>query len=164
GVHQRMQLRGALPWDHIDSRVTKKFLIQDLHRGMKNKFSPACEKPFIPRDPSKPVKPLEHAVLVCYDCGLDCDLEAIKQERIATRDSLRDGGVEIPAAFRGEQSESTSAASGAAAPARADVRFVAAPARGDGLATNAYEAASGTRHGETSAGARRDLAPEVHIA
>ena len=74
---------------HIDSRVTKQFLIEDLHRGMKAKFSPACEKPFIPRDPNKPVKPIEHAKLVCYDCGLDCDLEAIKQERIAQRDSLR---------------------------------------------------------------------------
>src|SRR5262249_59984150 len=136
GVHQRMQLRGALPWDHIDSRVTKKFLIQDLHRGMKNKFSPACEKPFIPRDPSKPVKPLEHAVLVCYDCGLDCDLEAIKQERIATRDSLRAGAAAIAAAFRGEsiagkgeggaaiQSEPAGAPRATeSAPARADIRF-----------------------------------------
>jgi radical SAM family uncharacterized protein/radical SAM-linked protein len=128
---RRIPLHAALPWDHIDSRVSKKFLVQDLHRSMKGKFSPACEKPFIPRDAAKPVKPLESAVLVCYDCGLECDLDAIKRERIAQRDSLQS----------------------------APVRFVATPA--DGRATNAFEAASGTRHGEV---AGRPLGPEVHTA
>ncbi len=119
---RRIPLHAPLPWDHIDSRVTKQFIIEDLHRGMKGKFSPACEKPFIPRDPSKPVKPLESANLVCYACGLECDLEAIKQERIAQRDSLAGPGPEIAAAFRGE----TLAPKTTSAP----IRFAAAPTSG----------------------------------
>jgi radical SAM family uncharacterized protein/radical SAM-linked protein len=134
---RRIPLHAKLPWDHVDSRVTKQFLIEDLHRGMKGKFSPACEKPFIPRDPSKPVKPLESANLVCYDCGLACDLDAIKRERLAQRDSLAGPGPEIAAAFRGER----------AATAPAPVKFVSAPVASDGLATNAFEAASGILHG-----------------
>jgi len=162
---RRIPLHAPLPWDHIDSRVTKQFIIEDLHRGMKGKFSPACEKPFIPRDPSKPVKPLESAKLVCYDCGLECDLEAIKQERIAQRDSLAGPGPEIDAAFRGER---------VVPPVNsAPIRFAAASS--DGRATNAFEAASGILHGGAGVDADstgtaptsnegRVLAPEVHVA
>jgi radical SAM-linked protein len=153
---RRIPIHAPLPWDHIDSRVTKKFLIEDLHRGMKGRFSPACEKPFIPRDPSKPVKPLEHAVLVCYDCGLECDLEAIKHERIAQRDSLQADGAALAAAAR----DTT-----APAPRRPPVRLEVRPATpGNGPGTNAFEAASGRRHGElpAAAPAGRDLAPEVY--
>ncbi len=178
---RRIPLHAKLPWDHIDSRVTKQFLVQDLHRSQKDKFSPACEKPFIPRDPSKAVKPLEQAVLVCYSCGLECDLDAIKRERIASRDSLQGDDPAIAAAFRGER------APAGPRPEPAPVRFVTTPNRGDGRATNAFEAASGTRHGSPMPAAEngataapvtgaapvengaaapggRDLGPEVHVA
>jgi radical SAM family uncharacterized protein/radical SAM-linked protein len=112
-------IHAALPWDHIDTLVSKEYLIQDLHKSQKGRFMPACEKPFIPRDPNKKMKPLEQANLVCYHCGLECDLDAIKRERIAARDSLRPDG---------------------ASPVT--------PARSDGRASNAFEAASGTLHGQ----------------
>ncbi|UCE01420.1 MAG: TIGR03960 family B12-binding radical SAM protein [Candidatus Latescibacterota bacterium] len=139
---RRIPLHAKLPWDHIDSRVQKEFLIRDLHAGMQGRFLPACEKPFIPRDPNKAVKPLEHANLVCYDCGLDCDLEAIKQERIEERDSLTHAGEAIEAAFRGERAGSSGDGASAPVPRRQ------AAARSDGLASNAFEAASGSLHGE----------------
>ncbi|MCA9521446.1 MAG: TIGR03960 family B12-binding radical SAM protein, partial [Myxococcales bacterium] len=78
-------LIAPLPWDHIDSLVEKRFLIRELKRALANKFSPACEKPFKKynsdrvdlADPEKDTgKPY-----VCYDCGLACDLDAIKAER-----------------------------------------------------------------------------------
>lgn len=148
---RRIPLHAALPWDHIDSLVAKEFIVRDLHAGMKEKFLPACEKPFIPRDPNKTVKPLEHANLVCYDCGLDCDLEAIKRERIEERDSLAPGSGAIEAAFRGH------AASPDADRSRSGPVKVALGARatGDGLASNAFEAASGVAHGE----ARKESLP-----
>jgi radical SAM family uncharacterized protein/radical SAM-linked protein len=152
---RRIPLHAALPWDHIDSRVQKEFLIRDLHAGMKGRFLPACEKPFIPRDPNKPVKPLEHANLVCYDCGLDCDLEAIKQERIEDRDSLAHPGEAIEAAFRGERT----GRNGKRATAPDPVRQPAA--RSDGLASNAFEAASGSLHGEADG---HDLSPAQETA
>jgi radical SAM family uncharacterized protein/radical SAM-linked protein len=147
---RRIPIHAALPWDHIDSRVTKPFLVEDLHRGLRGKFSPACEKPFIPRDPARPAKPLESAILVCYDCGLDCDLEAIKRERIAQRDSMAPGSTALAAAFRGERPPE-------AAPPPA-IRLELRAANGDGLGTNAFEAASGIRHGE-AANPGRDSAP-----
>lgn len=78
-------LVAPLPWDHIDSLVEKRFLIRELKRALASKFSPACEKPFKKynsdrvdlADPTKDTgKPY-----VCYDCGLACDLDAIKAER-----------------------------------------------------------------------------------
>ncbi len=154
---RRIPLHAALPWDHIDSLVAKEFIIRDLHAGMKEKFLPACEKPFIPRDPNKKVKPLEHANLVCYDCGLECDLEAIKHERIEQRDSFEHTS-EIEAAFRGEAaSPPEGQRSGTVAlqlPGAGDT------ARSDGLATNAFEAASGTLHGDRGHEAGVVPAPE----
>jgi radical SAM-linked protein len=165
---RRIPLHAPLPWDHVDSLVKKEFIIRDLHAGMKGRFLPACEKPFIPRDPQKTVKPLEHANLVCYHCGLDCDLEAIKRERIAQRDSLAPPAAAIAAAFRGEK-----------APAAGNVQLqlpksndVARPdgpeARQDGLATNAFEAAQGIFHGEsaipTAAAAGASVAEELPSA
>jgi radical SAM-linked protein len=161
---RRIPLHARLPWDHIDSLVTKEYLIGDLHKSQKDRFMPACEKPFIPRDPNKTVKPLEHANLVCYDCGLECDLDAIKRERIEQRDSLVHAGEAIEAAFRGELSAPLSA------PASAPVRLPVLDAtpkngipKGDDRATNAFEAASGTMHGE-SVGSGRDLSPTLHVA
>lgn len=96
---RRIPVHAALPWDHIDTRVTKAHLLQDLHRGMKAKFAPACEKPFIPRLPGQAPKPLESANLVCYQCGLECDLEAIRAERLAARNSLAGSKPEVEAAW-----------------------------------------------------------------
>jgi radical SAM-linked protein len=147
---RRIPLHAKLPWDHIDTRVAKEFIIRDLHAGMKERFLPACEKPFIPRDPNKPVKPLENAHLVCYDCGLDCDLEAIKRERIANRDSLSRSRPEIAAAFRGERQQANGDGTGG----RVHVKLPAP--RSDGLAHNAFETSSGIVHGDAGG---RDLSP-----
>jgi radical SAM family uncharacterized protein/radical SAM-linked protein len=170
---RRIPLHAPLPWDHVDSLVTKEFIIRDLHAGMKGKFLPACEKPFIPRDPGKTVKPLEHANLVCYDCGLECDLDAIKRERIAQRDSLAQPGAAIEAAFRGEFVASTTAPAAAASPGEVvpisstpvTLRTSAA-VQSDGLASNAFEAAQGNLHGEMPDEGRapRDLAPLIEVA
>ena len=127
---RRIPIHAPLPWDHIDTRVTKKYLVEDMHRAMRGKFSPACEKPFIPRDPSKPPKPLESAKLVCYDCGLDCDLEAIKTERIAARDSLQSGSAGIAAAFGAREKTAGTVAARPAAPALAPPAGTGAPEAG----------------------------------
>jgi len=81
---------GALPteaelvWDHIDSRVEKKFLLQDLKWGLKSRFMHACEKPYLPRIKNPPRTKEGITKLVCYDCGVDCDLKAIALEREET--------------------------------------------------------------------------------
>jgi radical SAM family uncharacterized protein/radical SAM-linked protein len=74
-----------LPWDHIDIGLEADFLAKEYRKALKDRLSPPCGKPF---------KKLLHATnvaeaeagaakkLVCYDCGIACDLEAMKGERL----------------------------------------------------------------------------------
>jgi radical SAM-linked protein len=70
-----------LVWDHIDSRVSKDFLLKDLKWGLKARFTHPCEKPYIPKRHDPPKTRDGVTKLVCYDCGVDCDLKAIAIER-----------------------------------------------------------------------------------
>ncbi len=87
-------LYSPLPWDHIDSLVKKDFLVRELQRALKGRFSPACEKPYKKKSESNRTdlgRPEEDDKLVCYHCGLECDLDAIRAERIASWRSLERG-------------------------------------------------------------------------
>jgi len=87
-------LYATLPWDHIDSLVKKDWLIKEYKRAMQGKFSPACEKPYKKKTDTNRTdlgKPSESDKLVCYACGLECDLDAIRAERIASWNSLEEG-------------------------------------------------------------------------
>lgn len=81
------QFMPALPteadliWDHIDSRVAKDFLLMDLKWGLKARFAHPCEKPYLPKRHNPPRTRDGITKLVCYDCGVDCDLKAIAIER-----------------------------------------------------------------------------------
>jgi radical SAM family uncharacterized protein/radical SAM-linked protein len=92
-------LYASLPWDHLDSRVKKEFLVRELKRALKGRFSPACEKPYKKKSESNRTdlgKPEEDDKLVCYHCGLECDLDAIRRERIESWRSLERGiSVEV---------------------------------------------------------------------
>lgn len=46
-----------LPWDHLDNRVDKKFLVWDLKRSLQARVSPTCGPD------------------LCYNCGLECEFE-----------------------------------------------------------------------------------------
>jgi radical SAM-linked protein len=46
-----------LPWDHIDNRVDKKFIVWDLKRSLQARISPTCGPD------------------LCYNCGLECEFE-----------------------------------------------------------------------------------------
>jgi len=84
------RFHGALPtdaeliWDHVDSRVTKAWLLEDLRRGLASRFTHPCEKPYLPKIHNPPRTKEGIVKLVCYDCGLDCDLKAIALERERT--------------------------------------------------------------------------------
>ncbi|RMD92236.1 MAG: DUF2344 domain-containing protein, partial [Calditrichaeota bacterium] len=87
-------LYAPLPWDHLDTRVKKEFLIRELKRALRGKFTPACEKPYKKKEEIHRTdlgRPDEKAPMVCYHCGLECDLEAIRQERIESWRSLERG-------------------------------------------------------------------------
>ncbi|MBM4116716.1 TIGR03960 family B12-binding radical SAM protein [bacterium] len=74
----------ALPWDHVDPGVTKDFLALEYRRSLKDRLSPPCGKPkgAIVHPESLAAAQAQAKPLVCYHCGVACDLSAMKAERI----------------------------------------------------------------------------------
>jgi radical SAM family uncharacterized protein/radical SAM-linked protein len=70
-----------LPWEVIDTRVEKRFLLREFHRAMTEKTSVPCEQPVIAGIGEKTVNILNNQKYVCYSCGLECDLKAIQKEQ-----------------------------------------------------------------------------------
>lgn len=83
-----------LPWDHIDSLVEKKFLAIEYEKGIKAKIAPPCGFPIriiegrptaIP--PSfEEFEQLERKPLLCFNCGVACDLSAMRQDLIKAKE------------------------------------------------------------------------------
>jgi radical SAM family uncharacterized protein/radical SAM-linked protein len=73
-----------LPWDHLDIGLADGFLAWEYRRALKDRVSPPCGKP------NKTL--LHHAniedaeadkrKLVCFDCGIACDMTQMREERI----------------------------------------------------------------------------------
>src|SRR3990172_5297514 len=90
-----LPLDGKLPWDHIDVGLEPDFLAKEYRRALQGRFSPPCGKPV----PAKVHHTnLEDAradarKLVCYHCGVACDLSAMREERVV---SLEKRGAEAP--------------------------------------------------------------------
>jgi len=74
-----------LPWDHIDIDLEPDFLLKEYRKALKDRLSPPCGKPY-----KKLLHPSSVAAaeaghkdkLICYDCGVACDMDAMKQERL----------------------------------------------------------------------------------
>ncbi len=79
-----------LPWDHLDLGLEDGFLLREYRKAMQNRLSPPCGKvagQFIHHTN------LEDALadtrkLVCYDCGVACDLTTMREERMVYLTSL----------------------------------------------------------------------------
>jgi radical SAM family uncharacterized protein/radical SAM-linked protein len=74
-----------LPWDHIDVGLAPGFLEGEYRRALAGRPSPPCSKP-VASVPS-PAEAKE-GKLVCYKCGVACDLDAMQEARRARLSSL----------------------------------------------------------------------------
>ena len=94
-------LDARLPWDHIDVGVTADFLKKEYRKALLHRTSPPCGKPF--RTKVRHTNLAEAAAdkrrLVCYDCGIACDLSKMREERM---DFLTRLGAVTPAEAAGE--------------------------------------------------------------
>jgi len=74
-----------LPWDHIDTGVDVDFLRAEYHKALAHRLSPPCGKA-VQRllHPATVAEAVEAAAekLVCYDCGVACDLDEMKRQRL----------------------------------------------------------------------------------
>jgi len=74
-----------LPWAHIDVGVDQEFLRQEMRKAIRHQAAPPCGKPAGQLLHPSNVADAEAAgerKLVCYDCGVACDLDGMKRERL----------------------------------------------------------------------------------
>ncbi len=80
-------MTGKLPWDHIDVGLKPKFLEREWLKATKNRLSPPCGKVAgdIVHDSNLATLEKKFDIdkkrLVCYHCGIACDLKGMVEER-----------------------------------------------------------------------------------
>jgi radical SAM-linked protein len=86
-------MNGKLAWDHIDVGLTERFLEIEWKKATHNRLSPPCGKVHGMVVHHSSLEALEKTFdidkkkLVCYHCGVACDLKGMIEER---RDFLKD--------------------------------------------------------------------------
>lgn len=73
-----------LPWDHIDVGLEDGFLAREYQKALKSRLSPPCGKAkgmFVHHTNVADAR-ADGRKLVCYDCGVACDLGKMRSERI----------------------------------------------------------------------------------
>ncbi len=88
-----------LPWDHIDVGLEDGFLAREYRKALQSRLSPPCGKAkgmFVHHTNVQEASADERK-LVCYDCGVACDLGKMREGRI---DQLGSMGALEPSAPR----------------------------------------------------------------
>ena len=79
-----LAVHARLPWDHIDVGLEEGFLLREYRKAVKSRLSPPCGKvagAFVHHTNIKDAE-ADNRRLVCYDCGVACDLSAMRTERL----------------------------------------------------------------------------------
>jgi radical SAM family uncharacterized protein/radical SAM-linked protein len=81
-----------LPWDHIDIGFEEDFLASEYRKAVSGRASPPCGKPFGAKVHHRTVEEAQAEArrLVCYDCGIACDMSHMRDERIVALRGLED--------------------------------------------------------------------------
>ncbi len=86
---------GRLPWEHVDVGLEDGFLLREYRRALKNRASPPCGKPVSLQVHHTNLRDAraDERRLVCYHCGVACDLGGMRDERIGFLERM---GAEEP--------------------------------------------------------------------
>ncbi len=86
-----------LPWDHLDVGLADGFLAWEYRRALKDKLSHPCGKPYktLLHHTNLEDALADQRKLLCYDCGIACDLTKMREERLVYLRKL--GAVSRPA-------------------------------------------------------------------
>lgn len=96
---------GRLPWDHIDVGLEDKFLKREWIKATKNRISPPCGKVagmivhHTNLEALEKTFDIDKKKLVCYHCGVACDLKGMVEERkdyLERVDAIEDKPYERP--------------------------------------------------------------------
>lgn len=79
-----LPLDAHLPWEHINVGLDDGFLEKEYKKSLSSKLSPPCGKPLQAKVHHTNLEDAqaETRKLVCYHCGIACDLGQMKQERM----------------------------------------------------------------------------------
>src|SRR5690606_39175735 len=86
-----LPLTARLPWDHIDVGLEEGFLAREYRKALTNRLSPPCGKAagmFVHHTHASAAE-ADPRRLVCYDCGVACDLTQMREERLTFLRQLR---------------------------------------------------------------------------
>ncbi|HEX3765714.1 MAG TPA: TIGR03960 family B12-binding radical SAM protein, partial [Kofleriaceae bacterium] len=89
-------ITARLPWDHIDVGLEDGFLLGEYRKALKGRASPPCGKVagmLIHHTNLADAEP-DRRKLVCYDCGVACDLSKMRGDRLVALRAL--GATERP--------------------------------------------------------------------
>ncbi|MBA3394795.1 MAG: TIGR03960 family B12-binding radical SAM protein [Deltaproteobacteria bacterium] len=92
-------VHARLPWDHIDVGLEDGFLLDEYRKALKGRASPPCGKVagmLIHHTNLAEAEP-DRRKLVCYDCGVACDLSKMREDRLV---ALRVLGAQEPTRAR----------------------------------------------------------------
>ncbi|MEM9072670.1 MAG: TIGR03960 family B12-binding radical SAM protein [Myxococcota bacterium] len=76
-------VHARVPWDHIDVGLEEGFLAKEYRKALANRLSPPCGKvagQFV-HPPDMEEHDAQTRRLVCYDCGVACDMSKMRQDR-----------------------------------------------------------------------------------
>jgi radical SAM family uncharacterized protein/radical SAM-linked protein len=85
-----LPVSARLPWDHFDIGLEPFFLQREYQKALRNRLSPPCGKAagmFIHHTNVRDASGDERR-LVCYDCGVACDMGKMREERISFLESM----------------------------------------------------------------------------
>jgi radical SAM family uncharacterized protein/radical SAM-linked protein len=85
-----LPVTARLPWSHIDVGLEDGFLAREYRQALQDRLSPPCGKvagAFLHHDNLEEARADERK-LVCYDCGVACDMSAMRAERLVHLDRL----------------------------------------------------------------------------
>lgn len=91
-------ITARLPWDHIDVGLEDGFLLSEYRKAMKGRASPPCGKVagmLIHHTNLQEAAP-DKRKLVCYDCGVACDLVKMREDRLVALRVLGANGKPAP--------------------------------------------------------------------
>lgn len=90
GLLGTLPVTARLPWDHIDVGLEKGFLAREYRRALAGRASPPCGKMAGRTVHATHVEEAraETKPLVCYHCGVACDLGAMREARVEKLVSL----------------------------------------------------------------------------
>ncbi|MBN1612653.1 MAG: TIGR03960 family B12-binding radical SAM protein [Polyangiaceae bacterium] len=102
GLLRELPPGARLPWDHVHVGLAGGFLEREYRRALRLRVTPPCGKPpdMVVHHASAAAARADNRRLICYDCGVSCDLTRMRERRIGFLEKMEAGadGPTLPTA------------------------------------------------------------------